>query len=125
MESIKQAINFKLSDFISLFGRAIACFVFAFVIAWKFAVVFVAVLILIIVSMILMIRIVKKYTILEFKAYSNAGVLAQEILSSIRTVLAFGIHEKAIFSYEKSLQSAESIAIKKGLYKGIFEGKLN
>ena len=73
--------------------------------------------------MALMICIVKKYTILEFTAYSKAGELAQEVLSSIRTVLSFGIHRKSVLSYEKKLKQAECIAIKKGLYKGIFEGK--
>ena len=124
MDNIKQAINFKLSDFISLFGRGLGCFVFAFVIAWKFAIVFLGILPLMIGSLIVMIGIIKKYTILEFKSYGSAGSVAQEFLSSVRTVISFGIQNKGIASYEKNLKGAESTGIKKGLYKGIFEGKI-
>jgi ABC-type multidrug transport system fused ATPase/permease subunit len=122
MDNIKSAINFKFTDFLSLFGRGFGCFVFAFAIAWKFSVVFLALIPLMILSLFLMIRIIKKYTIEEFKAYGKAGSVAQEILSSIRTVISFGIQKKAIDSYETNLQEAEITGIKKGLYKGIFEG---
>lgn len=36
----------------------------------------------------------------ELKAYSIAGVVAEEVLSSIRTVVAFGGEEKEIQRYE-------------------------
>lgn len=122
MDNIKSAINFKFTDFISLFGRGIGCFLFAFVIAWKFSIVFLAILPMMILSLILMIRIIKKYTVLEFKAYGEAGNVAQEVLSSIRTIISFGIQNKSSKSYETNLVEAEKMGIRKGLYKGIFEG---
>ena len=50
-----------------------------------------------------MIRIIKKYTIEEFKAYGKAGSVAQEILSSIRTVISFGIQKKALHDFPNHL----------------------
>lgn len=122
MDNIKGAINYKFTDFISLLFRGIGCFVFGFVIAWKFAVVFLAILPLMILSLIVLIAFIKKYTILEFKSYGKAGSVAQEVLSSVRTVISLGIHKKAVKSYEENLKDAQATEVKKGLYKGIFEG---
>ena len=69
-----------------------------------------------------MVRIIKKYTAEEFKAYGSAGSIAQESLSSIRTVLSLGIHNKLIQIYTNNLKNAENMAIKKGLLTGIFGG---
>lgn len=67
-----------------------------------------------------MIDMIKKYTIEEFKSYGNAGRIAQEMLSSLRTVYAFGLEKKAIEKYSANLEGAEVMAKKKGLYSGIF-----
>jgi ATP-binding cassette subfamily B (MDR/TAP) protein 1 len=68
---------------------------------------------------------IKKFTIEEFKSYGMAGRIAQECLSSIRTVLALGIQKKSINGYEKNLKSAETMAKKKGLSTGFFSGLQN
>lgn len=105
--------------------RGLACVTFAVIYAWKFSTVFLFIVPLMILSLNLMIRSIKKYTAEELKAYAIAGKIAQEVLSSIRTVIAFGIQKKAIHSYETNLTSAQNMAIKKGLSKGIFEGLFN
>jgi ABC-type multidrug transport system fused ATPase/permease subunit len=69
-----------------------------------------------------MVKMIKKYTSEEFKAYGKAGSISQEALSSIRTVLSFGIHKRLIKMYAEKLKLAENMAIKKGLLTGIFGG---
>ena len=69
-----------------------------------------------------MVAMIKKYTIAEFKSYGKAGSIAQEVLSSIRTVLAFGIHKKSVKNYTENLKEAENMAKKKGLLSGVFGG---
>jgi ATP-binding cassette subfamily B (MDR/TAP) protein 1 len=69
-----------------------------------------------------MIKYIKKYTIEEYKSYGMAGQIAQEVLSSVRTVLALGIHKKALRNYEANLLVSETMAKKKGLLAGIFGG---
>ena len=69
-----------------------------------------------------MVRTIKKYTSDEFKAYGSAGNIAQESLSSIRTVLSLGIHNKLIQMYSNKLKNAENMAVKKGFLTGIFGG---
>ena len=50
------------------------------------------------------------------KSYEIAGKLAQEVLSSLRTVIAFGTMKKEINKYEKNLHNAEKMAVKKGIH---------
>ena len=59
----------------------------------------------------------RKHTLIEFKAYRAAGKIAEEILSSLRTVLALGLQKKAIKAYGDELKNAEAAGIKKGFVK--------
>ncbi len=63
-----------------------------------------------------------KFGLLEIKAYDKANNIAYEAISSIRTVLSFGLNKKVLNSYEKNLKDAEKISIKKGFVTGIFSG---
>jgi ATP-binding cassette subfamily B (MDR/TAP) protein 1 len=64
----------------------------------------------------------QKYTKLESDANDQTGTIAYEILSSIRTVITFGIQKKAINIYSEKLKIVEKCGIKKGMFRGIFEG---
>ena len=102
--------------------KALACLIFAISTAWKFTIVFFGLAPLMILCTILMVVMIKKYTIEEFKAYGKAGSIAQEALSSIRTVLALGVHKKVSKTYAENLKLAEKMAMKKGLLSGLFGG---
>nr|QNH67869.1 ATP-binding cassette transporter subfamily B member 1-like protein X2 [Brachionus rotundiformis] len=105
-----------------MLSRGIACTIMALVKAWKFTIVFFALIPFMILSTALMVVLVRKYTVEEFKAYGTAGGIAQEALSSIRTVLAFGLTKNTINNYSKNLDDAEKMAKKKGIISGIFGG---
>ena len=64
------------------------------------------------------------FTSLEQKKYAGAGAIAEEVLSSIRTVLAFGGEEKEAHRYEEKLKSATRIGAWKGFVTGIITGLL-
>jgi ATP-binding cassette subfamily B (MDR/TAP) protein 1 len=56
------------------------------------------------------------------EAYGAAGSIAEEVLSSIRTVVAFDGQNKEITRYEKHLQSAKKNNITKSLFSGLSNG---
>ncbi|XP_073533891.1 ATP-binding cassette sub-family B member 5-like isoform X2 [Phyllobates terribilis] len=56
-----------------------------------------------------------KLTSKELSAYAKAGSVADEVLSSIRTVTAFGGQEKEIQRYTNNLGEAQKIGIKKAI----------
>jgi ABC-type bacteriocin/lantibiotic exporter with double-glycine peptidase domain len=69
-----------------------------------------------------MVEMIKKYTIEEFKSYGKAGSIAQEALSSIRTVLSLGVQKDIAKTYSSNLKLSETMAKKKGILSGLFSG---
>ncbi|XP_049957820.1 ATP-dependent translocase ABCB1-like [Schistocerca serialis cubense] len=65
-------------------------------------------------------RIAKK----EMSKYAQAGAIAEEVLSSLRTVIAFGGREKEVERYEKNLLSAKKLNVRRNLLNGLGFGIL-
>ncbi|XP_052753334.1 ATP-dependent translocase ABCB1-like [Galleria mellonella] len=65
-------------------------------------------------------RLSKKETV----ASGKAGAIAEEVLSSIRTVYAFSGQQKEMERYESHLKDVRKINIKKGFYNGLSMGIL-
>lgn len=89
---------------------------------WQLAVVFIFISIAMSITSALMVTFIKKYTIKEFQAYGEAGIKAQEVLSSIRTVYALGLENREMGEYRQRLNNAEAMNIKKGAIAGFFSG---
>ena len=122
MTTLRLGMGFKISDFISLVGRGIGCLIYAMIAAWKFSIVFLGIMPFMSVCIVVLINLVKKYTVIELTSYGKAGKIAQEVLSSLRTVLAFGSMKKEIEKYNANLTEAEKMSTKKGLITGFFTG---
>ncbi|KAI4471553.1 atp-binding cassette sub-family b [Holotrichia oblita] len=60
----------------------------------------------------------------EMDAYGGAGAIAEEVLATIRTVVAFGGQKKELERYEKKLTFARDNNIKRSLFSGIGFGLL-
>nr|CAD7406898.1 unnamed protein product [Timema cristinae] len=60
----------------------------------------------------------------ELDAYGKAGTIADEVLSSMRTVVAFGGEDKEVERYKSNLVFAKNINIKRGFYNGLGFGLL-
>nr|XP_045244837.1 ATP-binding cassette sub-family B member 5 [Macaca fascicularis] len=60
-------------------------------------------------------RMVISLTSKELSAYSKAGAVAEEVLSSIRTVVAFGAQEKELQRYTQNLKDAKDFGIKRAI----------
>ena len=89
LDKYKSGINFKFADAIILISRSIGCLILAISNAWKFALVLIGIIVLIAIIMGRMNKVQKKYTIIECTAFERAASIAQEVISSIRTVLSF------------------------------------
>eukprot|EP00057_Strongylocentrotus_purpuratus_P020940 XP_011675414.1 PREDICTED: multidrug resistance protein 1-like [Strongylocentrotus purpuratus] len=58
----------------------------------------------------------------EQESYAGAGSVAEEVLSCIRTVVAFGGEQKEVARYEKELHTARDLGVKKGVTTGVGMG---
>ncbi|XP_041858135.1 bile salt export pump [Melanotaenia boesemani] len=121
-------INNAIADQVSIFVERLSTFVFGFMVGfiggWKLTLVVIAVSPLIGLAAGLMAMAVARLTGRELKAYAKAGAVADEVLSSIRTVAAFGGEEKEATRYDNNLVEAQNWGVKKGAIIGVFQGYL-
>ena len=122
LDKLKEGIGEKLSIFMYLLMTFILNVIFAFFYGWKLTFVILAFAPLIILSTALVSRMQSSLTEKELKSYSKAGAVAEEVLGSIRTVVAFGGENKELERYEERLKPAEKNGKKKGIYSGIGGG---
>ncbi|XP_066095034.1 ATP-binding cassette sub-family B member 5 [Saccopteryx bilineata] len=112
-------INDGIGDKITLLFQNLSTFSVGLMIGlvkgWKLTLVTLSTSPLIIASAAMFSRIVISLTSKELNAYSQAGAVAEEVLSSIRTVIAFGAQEKEIQRYTQNLKDAKDIGIKKAI----------
>ncbi|KAK2856759.1 hypothetical protein Q5P01_005494 [Channa striata] len=124
INKINDAIADQVSVFLQRFTTFVCGFCVGFVKGWKLTLVIVAASPLIGVGAGLMALFVAKLTGMELQAYAKAGAVADEVLTSIRTVAAFGGEKKEVQRYDKNLISAQRWGIRKGLIMGFFTGYL-
>ncbi|XP_061657910.1 bile salt export pump-like isoform X2 [Syngnathoides biaculeatus] len=122
INKINDAIADQVAIFLQRFTTFVCGFCIGFVKGWKLTLVIVAASPLIGIGAGLMALFVAKLTGMELQAYAKAGAIADEVLSSIRTVAAFGGEKKEVQRYDKNLVSAQRWGIRKGLIMGFFTG---
>uniref|UniRef100_A0A8D3DWQ7 Bile salt export pump n=1 Tax=Scophthalmus maximus TaxID=52904 RepID=A0A8D3DWQ7_SCOMX len=122
INKINDAIADQVAIFLQRFTTFVCGFCIGFVKGWKLTLVIVAASPLIGIGAGLMALFVAKLTGMELQAYAKAGAVADEVLSSIRTVAAFGGEIKEVQRYDRNLISAQRWGIRKGLIMGFFTG---
>ncbi|XP_078519721.1 ATP-dependent translocase ABCB1 [Lissotriton helveticus] len=119
-------INEGIGDKLAMLFQSVATFITGFVIGftkgWKLTLVILAVSPLMGLSAAIWSKILSTFTNKELTAYAKAGAVAEEVLSAIRTVIAFGGQKKEITRYEKNLEDAKKIGIRKAMTANISMG---
>ncbi|XP_062869573.1 bile salt export pump isoform X2 [Trichomycterus rosablanca] len=124
INKINDAMSDQVGIFIQRFTTFVCGFLMGFVKGWKLTLVIISVSPLIGLGAALMALFVAKLTGRELQAYAKAGAVADEVLSSIRTVAAFGGEKKEVERYDHNLISAQRWGTRKGLIMGFFTGYL-
>ncbi|XP_073681406.1 bile salt export pump [Garra rufa] len=124
INKINDAIADQVGIFIQRFTTFVCGFLMGFARGWKLTLVIISVSPLIGLATGLMALFVAKLTGKELQEYAKAGAVADEVLSSVRTVAAFGGEKKEVERYDRNLVSAQRWGIRKGLIMGFFTGYL-
>ncbi|NWZ33446.1 ABCBB protein, partial [Brachypodius atriceps] len=122
VNKINEAIADQVAIFIQRITTFVCGFLLGFISGWKLTLVIIAASPLLGVGAALYGLAVAKLTGRELKAYAKAGAVADEVLSSIRTVAAFGGEKKEVERYDKNLVFAQHWGIRKGIIMGLFTG---
>ncbi|KAM3928003.1 ATP-binding cassette sub-family B member 5-like [Leptodactylus fuscus] len=115
VNKINDGIGDKVGHLVQNVTSTIGGLVIGLVKGWKLALVILATSPLVAISTALCSKMMVSLTSKELSAYAKAGAVAEEVLSSIRTVVAFGGQEKEIQRYTNNLGEAKNIGIKKAI----------
>ncbi|XP_076869034.1 ATP-dependent translocase ABCB1 isoform X2 [Brachyhypopomus gauderio] len=119
---INEGIGDKMGMLIQSLTTFFAGFVVGFIKGWKLTLVILAISPLLGISAAIIAKVMTTFTSREQTAYAKAGAVAEEVLSAIRTVFAFGGQQKEIKRYEKNLEDAKNVGIKKAVTVNIAVG---
>uniref|UniRef100_A0A8C9QQL5 ATP binding cassette subfamily B member 1 n=1 Tax=Spermophilus dauricus TaxID=99837 RepID=A0A8C9QQL5_SPEDA len=119
-------INEGIGDKIGMLFQSLATFFTGYIIGftrgWKLTLVILSISPVLGLSAALWAKILSSFTDKELLAYAKAGAVAEEVLAAIRTVIAFGGQNKELERYNKNLEEAKRIGIKKAITANISMG---
>ncbi|KPJ18849.1 Multidrug resistance protein-like 49 [Papilio machaon] len=122
VEKYREGIGEKVAMFVYLVMSFVTAVIISLVYGWELTLVILSCAPVIIATTAVVAKVQSSLTTQELKAYSIAGVVAEEVLSSIRTVVAFGGEEKEIERYSERLHPAKKTGTRKGVYSGMGSG---
>ncbi|XP_037238401.1 ATP-binding cassette sub-family B member 5 isoform X2 [Falco rusticolus] len=115
INTIHEGIGDKICIFVQFFATFLAGIIIGFVHGWKLTLVILSVSPLLAASAAVWSILLASLTAKELTAYAKAGAVAEEILTAIRTVMAFNGQEKALAKYDANLEMARSVGVKKSI----------
>ncbi|XP_072009919.1 ATP-binding cassette sub-family B member 5-like isoform X2 [Engystomops pustulosus] len=115
INKINEGIGDKVGHFLQNSATCIAGLVIGLAKGWQLALVYMSTSPLMSISSAFCSKMMVSLTSKELSAYAKAGAVAEEVLSSIRTVVAFGGQEKEIKRYTNNLGEAKKLGIKKAI----------
>ncbi|RXM28403.1 Multidrug resistance protein 1 [Acipenser ruthenus] len=122
ISKINEGIGDKIALLIQSVATFLAGFVVGFIEGWKLTLVILAISPVLGVAAALFSKVLTSFTSKEQVAYAKAGAVAEEVLSSIKTVVAFGGQKKEIERYRTNLEDAKKVGIKKAVSANLSMG---
>ncbi|KAM6338977.1 ATP-binding cassette sub-family B member 5 [Podargus strigoides] len=115
INTIHEGIGDKICIFVQFFATFLAGIIIGFIHGWKLTLVILSVSPLLAASAAVWSTLLASLTAKELSAYASAGAVAEEILTAIRTVVAFNGQQKALAKYDANLEMARSVGVKKSI----------
>ncbi|KAL1778304.1 phosphatidylcholine translocator ABCB4 isoform X1 [Sigmodon hispidus] len=122
ISKISEGIGDKVGMFFQAVATFFAGFIVGFLRGWKLTLVIMAISPLLGLSAAVWAKILSTFSDKELAAYAKAGAVAEEALGAIRTVIAFGGQNKELERYQKHLENAKKVGIKKAISANISMG---
>lgn len=122
VDLIQGGIGDKVGSAVQFLAQAIVGFIISFIYSWRLTLVILAIAPLLALCGVVFAKLTADSTEDSQGTYGTAGVIANEVLSLIRTVHAFGGQEEEAKRYEKELDTAYGSGVKKGFWSGVGMG---
>jgi len=118
INKIEEGIGDKIGAFLQWMSTFVCGFIIAFIHGWKLALVILSVVPVISLLGAVMMKVLTASSEKESAAYAKAGAVAEEVLSSMRTVTAFSGQMKECNRYSLNLDKARLLGIRKAMISG-------
>eukprot|EP00057_Strongylocentrotus_purpuratus_P008762 XP_011663236.1 PREDICTED: multidrug resistance protein 1 [Strongylocentrotus purpuratus] len=115
MERVREGLGDKIGVCLQFLSQFATGFAIGFWKSWELTLVIMSLTPLLAIAGGFMAYLITSFSKAEQEAYAKAGSVSEEVLACIRTVIAFGGEHKEIKRYEKELEGAKKIGIKKGV----------
>eukprot|EP00095_Tigriopus_kingsejongensis_P002534 snap_masked-scaffold344_size201325-processed-gene-0.9 protein:Tk02534 transcript:snap_masked-scaffold344_size201325-processed-gene-0.9-mRNA-1 annotation:"P-glycoprotein" len=122
LNKVQEGMGEKIGMFIFFATIFVASLINAFVHGWELTLVIFSVMPVLVISTAIIAGSQTYLTARELKAYGKAGSVAEEVLSSVRTVVAFGGQSKEVGRFEHNLIFARKAGIMRGMLTGVGGG---
>ncbi|CAF1039504.1 unnamed protein product, partial [Adineta steineri] len=124
IEKIKNGIGFEFLMPIAVSLHVIVSIIVSFIVNWQLSLIMSCIIPIICGSSLMFAKVVTRETKEQLRTYSKAGQIAQEVFSSLRTVLSFNGSQSQQKKYEKELKLNEWHTVRKDAAFGVFTGWL-
>ncbi|CAG8448774.1 2904_t:CDS:10 [Ambispora leptoticha] len=124
VEVVQDGISEKLAGIIQYLTTFFSAFIIAFFKGWRLALVLCCILPLLTASGIFMAKSLSNFATRGQDAYAEAGAVAEQVLSSIKTIAAFGGQEREAARYKKKLDAGYELGKKQSIVQGIGIGSI-
>ncbi|OWM88731.1 hypothetical protein CDL15_Pgr002498 [Punica granatum] len=122
--SIQVAICEKIPDCLAYMSTFVFCLLFAFILSWKLALAAFPFTILFIVPALVFGKLMMDLTMKMIESYGVAGGIAEQAISSIRTVYAYVGEYQTLDKFSSALQKTMELGIRQGFAKGLMLGSM-
>ncbi|CAF4024797.1 unnamed protein product [Adineta steineri] len=109
---------------IGLILMMIFSIIISFILNWQLSLIMSCIIPIVVVSSLMFAKLITKETKEQLSTYSNAGQIAQEVFSSLRTVLSFNGSKCQQKQYDKELKLNEWCTVRKNAAFGAYNGWL-
>ncbi|KAJ4951181.1 hypothetical protein NE237_028013 [Protea cynaroides] len=122
---IQDFLSEKVPRLIANLSGFVGCYVIAFVLLWQLAIVGFPFIILLILPGFVCGRIMMSLATKIRVEYNKAGSIAQQAISSVRTVYSFVGENKVMSEFSEALEGSVKLGLKQGLAKGFTIGSMS
>ncbi|KAI6700619.1 hypothetical protein NL676_014943 [Syzygium grande] len=119
---IQDALSVKVPNFVMNISTFIGSYIAAFLLQWRLALVGFPFVVLFIVPGLIYGRTLMGLARRVGEQYNKAGTIAEQVISSIRTVYAFVGESKTMSDFSGALEGSVKLGLKQGLAKGLAIG---
>ncbi|KAI3722358.1 hypothetical protein L2E82_33394 [Cichorium intybus] len=119
---IQEVISEKVPVFVMSISLFFGAYVVAFVLLWRLAIVALPFVVILVIPGLIYGRVLMSLSRKIRAEYNKAGTVAEQAISSVRTVYSFVCENKSLTEYSHALQGSVKLGLKQGLTKGIAIG---